>query len=170
MSATLLATAVTFLATGSMSLPGWKTHADRGGICISRQVLDQIEGKLDLNFRELGRQNLKNIAKPVEVYAIQLDGAVSPGSSFLAAADLKQEIRYCKAPDGVRLAYATAGSGPPMLRSAHWLGHLEYDWELPRFFSISSFDLPRITPWSDTMLAATACRIGTFTRFPSMPG
>jgi class 3 adenylate cyclase/pimeloyl-ACP methyl ester carboxylesterase len=105
--------------------------ADRGGICISRQVLDQIEGKLDLNFRELGRQNLKNIAKPVEVYAIQLHGAVSPGSRFLAAADLKQEIRYCKAPDGVRLAYATAGSGPPMLRSAHWLGHLEYDWELP---------------------------------------
>jgi class 3 adenylate cyclase/pimeloyl-ACP methyl ester carboxylesterase len=105
--------------------------ADRGGICISRQVLDQIEGKLDLNFRELGRQNLKNIAKPVEVYAIQLHGAVSPGSRFLAAADLKQEIRYCKAPDGVRLAYATAGSGPPMLRSAHWLGHLKYDWELP---------------------------------------
>ena len=105
--------------------------ADRGGICISRQVLDQVEGKLDLNFRELGRQNLKNIAKPVEVYAIQLDGAVSPGSRFLAAADLKQEIRYCKAPDGVRLAYATVGTGPPMLRSAHYLGHLEYDWELP---------------------------------------
>ena len=35
-------------------------------------MLDQVEGKLDLNFRELGRQNLKNIAKPVEVYAIQL--------------------------------------------------------------------------------------------------
>ena len=53
--------------------------ADRGGICISRQVLDQIEGKLDLTYRELGRQNLKNIAKPVEVYAIQLDGLAAPG-------------------------------------------------------------------------------------------
>ena len=107
--------------------------ADRGGICISRQVLDQVEGKLDLTYRELGRQNLKNIAKPVEVYAIHLDAAASPGSRFLAAADLKQEIRYCKAPDGVRLAYATAGNGPPMLKSAHFLGHLEYDWELPIF-------------------------------------
>ena len=105
--------------------------ADRGGICISRQVLDQIEGKLDIAYRELGRQNLKNIAKPVEVYAIHLDAAASPGSRFLATANLKQEIRYCRAPDGVRLAYATVGNGPPMLKSAHWMGHLEYDWELP---------------------------------------
>ena len=106
--------------------------ADRGGICISRQVLDQIEGKLDITYRELGRQNLKNIAKPVEVYAIHLDAAAaSPGSRFLATANLKQEIRYCRAPDGVRLAYATVGNGPPMLKSAHWMGHLEYDWELP---------------------------------------
>jgi pimeloyl-ACP methyl ester carboxylesterase len=84
-----------------------------------------------VTYRELGRQNLKNIAKPVEVFAIHLDAAASPGSRFLATANLKQEIRYCKAPDGVRLAYATVGSGPPMLKSAHWLGHLEYDWELP---------------------------------------
>ena len=105
--------------------------ADRGGICISRQVLDQIEGKLDLSYRELGRQNLKNIARPVEVYAIRLDDTTTPGSGVLAAANLKQEIRYCKAADGVRLAYATVGNGAPLLKSAHWLGHLEYDWEFP---------------------------------------
>jgi class 3 adenylate cyclase/pimeloyl-ACP methyl ester carboxylesterase len=105
--------------------------ADRGGICISRQVLDHIEGKLDLSYRELGRQNLKNISRPVEVYAIRLGDVTTPGSKILAAANLRQEIRYCKAPDGIRLAYATVGEGPPLLKSAHWLGHLEYDWELP---------------------------------------
>ena len=94
-------------------------------------MLDQVEGKLDLTYRELGRQNLKNIAKPVEVFAIRLDAAASPGSRFLATANLKQQIRHRSAPDGVRLAYATVGDGPPLLKSAHWLGHLEYDWELP---------------------------------------
>jgi class 3 adenylate cyclase/pimeloyl-ACP methyl ester carboxylesterase len=107
--------------------------ADRGGICISRYVLDHVESKLDLTFRELGRQNLKNIARPVEVYAINLDAAGSPAARVLASANLKQEIRYCKAADGVRLAYATVGTGPPLVRSAHWLGHLEYDWEFPIF-------------------------------------
>ena len=50
---------------------------------------------------------------------------------FLADANLNQQVRYCRARDGVRLAYATVGSGPPILQSAHWLSHLEYDWELP---------------------------------------
>jgi class 3 adenylate cyclase/pimeloyl-ACP methyl ester carboxylesterase len=107
--------------------------ADRGGVCISRQVLDQIEGKIPVSCRELGRQNLKNIARPVEVYAINLNDAAPPGASILAAANLHQKIRYCNASDGVRLAYATVGSGPPLMKSAHWLGHLEYDWEIPIF-------------------------------------
>ena len=106
--------------------------AARGGICISRQVLDQIEGELKLQYRELGRQNLKNIARPIEVYAIDLDGT-SRASRVLTDANLKQDIRYCRAADGVRLAFAKVGNGPPLLRTAHWLGHLEYDWELPIF-------------------------------------
>jgi class 3 adenylate cyclase/pimeloyl-ACP methyl ester carboxylesterase len=107
--------------------------AVRGGICLSRQALDQIEGKVRIHFRELGRQNLKNISRPVEAYAIEFDDAGSPASRVLTAANLKQDIRYCRAADGVRLAYAQVGSGPPLLKSAHWLGHLVYDWELPIF-------------------------------------
>ena len=105
--------------------------AESGGICISRQVLEQIDGKVDFAFRELGRQNLKNIARPVEVYGINLHAEGSVAARFLANSNLKQSVRYCTAPDGVRLAYATVGKGKPLVRSAHWLGHLEYDWELP---------------------------------------
>ncbi len=42
-----------------------------------------------------------------------------------------QQIRFCTAPDGVRLAYATLGKGPPLVRAAHWMTHLEFDLESP---------------------------------------
>ena len=45
--------------------------------------------------------------------------------------DIEQEIRFCTAPDGVRIAYATAGQGPPLVKSANWLNHLEFDWQSP---------------------------------------
>jgi pimeloyl-ACP methyl ester carboxylesterase/DNA-binding CsgD family transcriptional regulator len=44
---------------------------------------------------------------------------------------VKQHVRFCTAPDGVRLAYAVHGSGPPLVRVATWLSHLELDWESP---------------------------------------
>jgi DNA-binding winged helix-turn-helix (wHTH) protein/pimeloyl-ACP methyl ester carboxylesterase len=37
------------------------------------------------------------------------------------------DIRYCRSPDGVGLAYASTGSGPPLVRAASFLTHLEYD-------------------------------------------
>lgn len=40
---------------------------------------------------------------------------------------LDQEIRFCTTPDGVRIAYATIGDGPPFVKAANWLSHLEFD-------------------------------------------
>lgn len=44
---------------------------------------------------------------------------------------LRHEIHFCTASDGVRIAYAEVGTGPPLLKAANWLNHLEYDWESP---------------------------------------
>lgn len=44
---------------------------------------------------------------------------------------LEQRIRFCTTPDGARVAYATVGEGPPLVRAAHWVTHLDYDWESP---------------------------------------
>src|SRR4051812_32007862 len=44
---------------------------------------------------------------------------------------LAQSIRFCTATDGVRIAYATSGTGPPLVKPANWLTHVEYDWESP---------------------------------------
>jgi pimeloyl-ACP methyl ester carboxylesterase/DNA-binding CsgD family transcriptional regulator len=40
---------------------------------------------------------------------------------------MRQEIRFCRAPDGVRLAYAVSGRGAPLVKAGHWLTHLERD-------------------------------------------
>jgi pimeloyl-ACP methyl ester carboxylesterase len=44
---------------------------------------------------------------------------------------LRQTIRFCTATDGARIAYSTVGSGPPLVKAANWLNHLEYEWESP---------------------------------------
>jgi class 3 adenylate cyclase/pimeloyl-ACP methyl ester carboxylesterase len=44
---------------------------------------------------------------------------------------LEQHIHLCTTRDGVNLAYATIGDGPPLVKAANWLSHLEYDWRGP---------------------------------------
>ncbi|HYD16409.1 MAG TPA: alpha/beta fold hydrolase [Candidatus Nanoarchaeia archaeon] len=43
----------------------------------------------------------------------------------------KQEIRFFDSADSVRIAYSTAGSGPPLVKAANWLNHLDFEWHSP---------------------------------------
>jgi TolB-like protein/class 3 adenylate cyclase len=49
--------------------------AEPGGICVSGRVLEDVQGKLDIAFENVGEQQLKNIARPVRVYRVRLSGA-----------------------------------------------------------------------------------------------
>ena len=40
-------------------------------------------------------------------------------------------VRFCTAGDGVRIAFASAGGGPPLVKAPNWMNHLQYDWESP---------------------------------------
>lgn len=42
-----------------------------------------------------------------------------------------QDIRFCHSRDGTKVAYAKAGNGPPLIKTANWLNHLEFDWQSP---------------------------------------
>lgn len=119
--------------------------SEPGHICISRHVYDQIEGKLPLACRPLGPQELKNIARPVEAYSVDpAVGTVAPPQST------ELDVKYCRTPDGVRLAYATIGSGPVLVKTANWMNHLQFDWstqpfqhlytELARDFQLLRYD------------------------------
>src|SRR5690606_39039909 len=46
-------------------------------------------------------------------------------------APLRQEVRFCKSRDGTKIAWASVGDGPPIVKTANWLNHLEFDWERP---------------------------------------
>src|SRR6516225_3291841 len=50
--------------------------AEPGGICISDVVHGQVRTKLSLHYQDLGEQNVKNIAEPVRVLRVLMDGAI----------------------------------------------------------------------------------------------
>jgi pimeloyl-ACP methyl ester carboxylesterase len=58
---------------------------------------------------------------------IESDDHVGQGVSI--GPPVHQEVRFCRAADGTRLAFAAVGSGPPLVKAANWLTHLRYDWE-----------------------------------------
>ena len=62
----------TFLVMQSTLLPGVEPLADSGGVCLTRQVYDQVRNKIDLTFTSLGEKSLKNVDLPIEVYKIDL--------------------------------------------------------------------------------------------------
>jgi adenylate cyclase len=71
--------------------------ADPGGICISGSVFDQVKGKVDLDFADLGARQVKNIDRPVRVYRVALESTEADGDARRAAAagpidpDLRQK-------------------------------------------------------------------------------
>ena len=52
--------------------------AEPGGICISANVFEQVHQRLELNYQDLGEQQLKNIPQPVWAYRIDIKGPATP--------------------------------------------------------------------------------------------
>ena len=53
-------------------------HAEPGGVVVSGRVHEDVAGKLDLSFHDLGPRELKNIARPVRLYALAPEGGTAP--------------------------------------------------------------------------------------------
>jgi TolB-like protein/Tfp pilus assembly protein PilF len=51
--------------------------ADVGGICVTKQVVDQVERKVEYRFVKMGMRELKNIRYSVELYKVEVPGGVS---------------------------------------------------------------------------------------------
>jgi pimeloyl-ACP methyl ester carboxylesterase/DNA-binding winged helix-turn-helix (wHTH) protein len=68
----------------------------------------------------------------VDVRAVADHVRARPAVSSDAGAG-RQQILFCRAHDGVRIAYAKSGDpvAPPLVKPANWLTHLEFDWNSP---------------------------------------
>ena len=88
-----------------------------------------------LGERATGQQYIETVPRVGYRFAAPVDTVAAPArpsaSSGSAAARPRQEIRYCTTADGVRLAYATTGSGPPLVKASNWLTHLDFEWGSP---------------------------------------
>jgi len=106
-----------------------EAQAPPGGVLVSDAAWSQVAGKVDAPFNDGGEVQLKNITRLVRVW--RWKGAEKDGGAPAPGPQHEQEIHFCTAPDGAQIAYATVGSGPPLVRAPHWMSHLEYEWHNP---------------------------------------
>ena len=52
--------------------------AKPGGICVSAKVFEEVDGKTGIGFQDIGRHEVKNIAKPVAAFRVAAEGAAAP--------------------------------------------------------------------------------------------
>jgi adenylate cyclase len=102
--------------------------AEPGGLCISSRVHDEVWDKLDLVFEDLGKRPLKNIARPLQVYRVRLDGSAAASFVSLAtatdpevAAAVDQRRAWRWAARNLLFAVAVNGLGSLLVTAAWWL-------------------------------------------------
>jgi class 3 adenylate cyclase len=66
--------------------------AEPGGICISRVVRDQVRDRLDFAFEDMGKQQVKNIARPVRIYRLRDHTTELAGAAVLTPTSISQTI------------------------------------------------------------------------------
>ena len=85
-----------------------------------------------LGDRATGQQYIETVPRVGYRFVAPVEAAVQQRThSTPSAATPRQEIRYCTTSDGVRLAYATVGNGPPLVKASNWLTHLDFEWGSP---------------------------------------
>jgi pimeloyl-ACP methyl ester carboxylesterase/DNA-binding winged helix-turn-helix (wHTH) protein len=106
-----------------------------GGRIVSDSTLDSRINATRKAVGDSGEEQrlIRTVARKGVRFVCAVDEATKTETSTSPkpATTSEQEVHFCTASDGVRIAYALAGSGPPLVKTANWLNHLEYDWESP---------------------------------------
>ena len=103
--------------------------SEPGGVCVSDIVHQAVSDRFREPFRDMGRQRVKNISRPIRVWQWTPD--LPDEETDLAEEALHQRVQFAETPDGVQIAWASIGHGPPVLKAPNWMNHLEYEWRSP---------------------------------------
>ena len=112
--------------------------ADRERIIVHREAF--LPAHTDLDDEPLAGLDLPDchafqawlVAERDRLLAGKRSNAEAPSTALQQTpSDIKQDIRFCRAADDTMLAYAISGQGPPLVKAANWLTHLEFDLTSP---------------------------------------
>jgi len=105
-------------------------HFDPAVDSIVRVEMGRLRNKLREFYTTTGASDPIVFALPKGTYRPTVDIRLDPRSEPPSASP-RQELRFCATRDGTTIAYATSGSGYPLVKAANWLSHLEYDFQSP---------------------------------------
>ena len=99
-------------------------------IGAARRAVGDSGGRQEL-IRTVPRRGFRFVGA-VRDAASDLVNVVAPPALLPTADDtMQQQVTFCRTSDGVHLAVATVGGGTPLVKTANWLNHLEFDWRSP---------------------------------------
>ena len=80
---------------------------------------------------ERAREQITRVAPKAPEEGVDAAPARSSPALPKPGRSLPLNISFCTAGDGVRIAYSVMGEGPPIVKTASWMSHLQFDWESP---------------------------------------
>lgn len=96
-------------------------------INAARQAIGD-DGERQRFIKTLPRRGFRFVGETRELNSL---GRRTTENDNRPARNTSQAVTFCKTEDGVNLALASVGSGPPLVRAAHWATSVDYDWDDP---------------------------------------
>jgi class 3 adenylate cyclase len=120
--------------------------AHGGQVLVSETTEKVLAGQAlkGVGLRDLGEYRLKDLGRPLRLYQVSAEGLVADFAplraqgrpttgldALWAERTVPRETHFCTSPDGVALAFAIDGEGPPLVKAGNWMTHLDYDRHSP---------------------------------------
>ena len=85
---------------------------DPGGILISGKIHSEVDGKVEANFQDRGEQQVKNISRPVRIYAVHPAGVTTAPAAAASAIDVRKPLQLPDRPSIAVLPFQNMSGDP----------------------------------------------------------